>query len=107
MYSVWVCICLGARLSGLSSTCLEHPIAPEWSAGPCFLALKHRRRVGRHVSPIAETYRTHLERGPGMHSLMQFAWPVIPIPSYQHVERQLGHVVVQPLKYSFVIWSNG
>lgn len=63
--------------------------------------------MGRHTSLITETHQTYLEQGPGVHSLIKSAWTVVPIPSYQHLERHLGHAVVQPHKYSFVIWSNG
>lgn len=92
-----------AELSGLRSTWLEHPIAQERSADPHFLHLKQRRSMGRWVSPIAGT---HLGQGPGMSALAQFAWVVVPTACYQHLQRQLGHVVIQPHRYSFIIRSN-
>lgn len=55
MYPLWVHNMSGGKVVWMEEHLAGTPVAPEWSAGACFLALKHWSRVGRHVSLMSQT----------------------------------------------------
>lgn len=97
------CTCIGAympgtALSGLGGSRLEPPIAPEWFVDPCFLNLMQKRNMDRCMSPLhlCLQQQMHLEQGPGTSTFLQFTGILVSTACYQHLQRQLEYVVVQP-----------
>lgn len=58
MYPLWVHNMSGGKVVWIKEHLAGTPVAPEWSAGAWFFALKHWSRVDRHVSLMSQTQQT-------------------------------------------------